>query len=114
YATQAEPNGIAQAFLIGRDFIAGDKCALVLGDNIFYGEGFIATLRRAAAFDKGGVIFAYWVVDPERYGVIEFDAADKPRAIVEKPQRPVSNWACTGLYFYDDTVADIAASLKPS
>jgi len=115
YATQPEPNGIAQAFLIGREFIDGEPVALVLGDNIFHGEGFIATLRQAATFDAGAVIFAYWVADPERYGVIEFQADGKtPKSIIEKPVKPPSNWAVTGLYFYDKNVSDIAASLKPS
>jgi glucose-1-phosphate thymidylyltransferase len=115
YATQAEPRGIAEAFIIGRDFIGGDAVALVLGDNIFHGEGFIATLRSASSFSGGAVVFAYWVADPERYGVVEFDADGvTPRAIVEKPREPQSNWAVTGLYFYDREVCDIAAGLKPS
>jgi glucose-1-phosphate thymidylyltransferase len=114
YAAQAEPRGIAQAFLIGRDFIGNGPSALVLGDNIFYGEGFTATLKRAAAFERGAVVFAYWVADPERYGVVDFDPHGRPRALVEKPARPPSNWAVTGLYFYDARVADIAATLQPS
>ena len=114
YAAQPKPEGIAQAFLIGRDFIGGDKVALVLGDNIFHGEGFIATLRRAADFDKGAVNFAYWVADPERYGVLHLDGAGNPLAILEKPNPAPSNWAVTGLYFYDADVVEIAATMKPS
>jgi glucose-1-phosphate thymidylyltransferase len=114
YAVQPNPEGLPQAFLIGRDFIAGDRSVLVLGDNIFYGEGFIARLRRAAASDAGAVLFAYWVSDPSQYGVIDFAANGEARAIVEKPKKPQSNYAVTGLYFYDEHVADIAATLKPS
>jgi glucose-1-phosphate thymidylyltransferase len=114
YAVQAEPNGIAQAFIIGRDFIGGEACALVLGDNIFYGEGFSEVLRRAAAIQDGAVVFGYWVADPERYGVLELGPDKKPTAIIEKPANPPTNWAVTGLYFYDREVCDIAAGLKPS
>ena len=115
YAAQPKPDGIAQAFLIGRDFIAGEPVALVLGDNIFHGEGFVSTLRNAAAHPKGATVFAYWVADPERYGVLEFKADGRtPAAILEKPAKPPSNWAVTGLYFYDGRVSDIAAALKPS
>ena len=114
YAVQAEPNGIAQAFIIGRDFIKGEACALVLGDNIFYGEGFSEVLRRAAAIKDGAVVFGYWVADPERYGVLELGPDKKPTAIIEKPANPPTNWAVTGLYFYDREVCDIAAGLKPS
>ncbi|WP_341702410.1 glucose-1-phosphate thymidylyltransferase RfbA [Ferrovibrio sp.] len=114
YAVQPEPRGIAQAFLIGRDFIAGDACALVLGDNIFYGEGFVEVLQRAAARADGAVVFGYWVADPERYGVLELGPGRTPRAIIEKPKIPPSNWAVTGLYFYDRHVCDIAAGLQPS
>ena len=124
YAVQPEPKGIAQAFLIGRDFIGNGPSALVLGDNLFYGQGFTEMLQRAAAqlqpapllpaAGGGAVVFAYWVADPERYGVVEFDASGGARAIVEKPNPAPSNWAVTGLYFYDAEVADIAASLKPS
>ncbi|MEK9969981.1 MAG: glucose-1-phosphate thymidylyltransferase RfbA [Ferrovibrio sp.] len=114
YAVQLEPNGIAQAFIIGRNFINGAACALVLGDNIFYGEGFGDVLRRAAAITDGAVVFGYWVADPERYGVLELDSDKKPRAIIEKPANPPTNWAVTGLYFYDKDVCDIAAGLKPS
>jgi glucose-1-phosphate thymidylyltransferase len=114
YAVQAEPNGIAQAFIIGRDFIGGEACALVLGDNIFYGEGFSEVLRRAAAIQDGAVVFGYWVADPERYGVLELGPDKRPTAIIEKPANPPTNWAVTGLYFYDREVCDIAAGLKPS
>ena len=114
YAVQAEPNGIAQAFIIGRDFIGGEACALVLGDNIFYGEGFSEVLRHAAAIAEGAVVFGYWVADPERYGVLELGPDKKPTAIIEKPANPPTNWAVTGLYFYDREVCDIAAGLKPS
>jgi glucose-1-phosphate thymidylyltransferase len=114
YATQAEPKGIAQAFLIGRDFIAGQRCALILGDNIFYGHGFTEQIQRAARINSGAIIFAYRVSDPERYGVIELDENARAIRIVEKPDKPKSQWAVTGLYFYDGQVADFAASLKPS
>jgi glucose-1-phosphate thymidylyltransferase len=114
YAVQPSPDGLAQAFLIGRDFIAGGRAALILGDNIFYGEGFVASLRRAADHGAGAVVFAYWVREPGQYGVIDFDAGGEPRAIVEKPPVPPSNYVVTGLYFYDERVAEIAATLKPS
>jgi len=114
YAVQPEPNGIAQAFLIGRDFLAGDHAALVLGDNIFYGEGFGDILRRAATRQQGATVFGYWVADPERYGVLDLDAQGGVRAIIEKPDPAPTNWAVTGLYFYDSQVSDIAAALKPS
>lgn len=114
YAVQLEPKGIAEAFIIGRHFLNGEPCALVLGDNIFYGEGFVQVLRRAAASEDGAVVFGYWVADPERYGVLELGPGRKPVAIIEKPKNPPSNWAVTGLYFYDREVCDIAASLKPS
>jgi glucose-1-phosphate thymidylyltransferase len=114
YATQAEPDGIAQAFLIGRDFIGDSSVALALGDNLFYGHGLPALLREASARTTGGTIFAYWVRDPERYGVVDFDAAGRPVAIEEKPARPRSPWAVTGLYFYDARVVQIAAGLRPS
>jgi glucose-1-phosphate thymidylyltransferase len=114
YAVQAEPKGIAQAFLIGRDFIAGRRCALILGDNIFYGHGFPEQIQTAAKIDSGATLFAYRVSDPGRYGVIELDENARPIAIVEKPKRPKSPWAVTGLYFYDGHVSDLAATLKPS
>lgn len=114
YAVQPEPNGIAQAFLIGRAFVGGAPCALVLGDNIFYGEGFSAVLRKAAQQQEGATVFGYWVADPERYGVLELNPDKSVRAIIEKPNPAPSNWAVTGLYFYDEAVSDIAASLKPS
>ncbi len=111
---QPSPDGLAQAFLIGRDFIAGERSALVLGDNIFYGQGFVATLRRAAQSEAGAVVFGYWVRDPSQYGVLDLAPDGSVRAIVEKPTVPPSNYAVTGLYFYDGQVADIAATLKPS
>lgn len=114
YAVQPSPDGLAQAFLIGRDFVAGGRSALVLGDNIFYGQGFGATLRRAAESEAGAVVFGYWVRDPSQYGVIDLAPDGSVRAIVEKPKAPPSNYAVTGLYFYDGQVADIAASLRPS
>jgi glucose-1-phosphate thymidylyltransferase len=114
YAAQPSPDGLAQAFLIGRGFIADAGVALALGDNIFYGHGFPDSLRRAAGRPRGATIFAYWVRDPERYGVVEFDAAGRPVDLEEKPPRPRSNWAVTGLYFYDNDVVEIAAGLKPS
>ena len=114
YAIQPKPEGLAQAFLIGKDFIGKDPCALVLGDNIFFGHGLTEQLRRAAARAEGGTIFAYHVPDPGRYGVIEFDGSGQPVSIVEKPPAPRSHWAVTGLYFYDNDVVSIAAGLKPS
>ncbi len=114
YAVQAEPRGIAEAFVIGRAFIGSAPVALALGDNVFYGHGLPESLRRAAERREGGTIFAYWVRDPERYGVVEFDAAGRAVAIEEKPARPRSPWAVTGLYFYDAGVVEIAAGLTPS
>jgi glucose-1-phosphate thymidylyltransferase len=114
YAVQPSPGGVAQAFLIGRDFIAGQRSALVLGDNIFYGEGFGASLRRAAASRDGAVIFAYRVREPSQYGVIEFMPDGRVRSIIEKPPNPSSNYAVTGLYFYDEHVVEIAETLTPS
>jgi glucose-1-phosphate thymidylyltransferase len=114
YAVQPNPGGLAQAFLIGRDFIAGRRSALVLGDNIFYGEGFSAVLRRAAASPAGAVVFTYWVREPSQYGVVDFAPDGRVRALVEKPPNPPSNFAVTGLYFYDEHVSEIAGTLKPS
>jgi len=114
YAEQPRPEGLAQAFIIGRDFIGQDRVCLILGDNIFYGHGFQEILRRAVQLEQGGLIFGYWVRDPERYGVVEFDELGNVREIVEKPLRPKTNFAVPGLYFYDNRVVEIAASLKPS
>jgi glucose-1-phosphate thymidylyltransferase len=114
YAEQPKPDGIAQAFLIGRDWLAGDACALALGDNLIYGDHLSALLRAAAARGNGATVFAYQVRDPERYGVVSFDDADRPLEIVEKPAAPLSNWAVTGLYFYDSTVSDLARTIRPS
>ncbi len=114
YAEQSAPRGIAEALIIAEDFVAGDHCALVLGDNIFYGRGFSGMLRDAADFDDGAVVFAYQVVDPERYGVVSFDADRRAIDIVEKPAVPPSSFAVTGLYFYDRNAADVARSIAPS
>jgi glucose-1-phosphate thymidylyltransferase len=114
YAAQPRPEGLAQAFLIGRDFIGGEGCALVLGDNIFYGHELTVHLRRAVERDSGATIFAYWVRDPERYGVVSFGPNDEPLRLVEKPAHPDSPYAVTGLYFYDRQVVDLAAKLEPS
>lgn len=114
YAVQPAPEGLAQAFLIGRHFLAGRCCALVLGDNIFYGHDLGHMLQRASARESGATIFAYAVSDPERYGVVELDSSGKPCRLQEKPQKPSSPYAVTGLYFYDQDVVDYAASLKPS
>ncbi len=114
YAAQPRPEGLAQAFIIGREFVGDDRVALVLGDNIFYGHGLPELLRRAAARDSGATVFGYYVSDPERYGVVEFDGHGRAVTVEEKPARPKSNYAVTGLYFYDNRVLDIAAGLKPS
>ncbi len=114
YAVQAAPEGLAQAFIIGRDFIGRDSSALVLGDNIFYGHDLQPLLERANARTAGATVFAYPVADPERYGVAEFDGGGRVLSLEEKPQQPKSRYAVTGLYFYDNQVLDIAASLKPS
>jgi glucose-1-phosphate thymidylyltransferase len=114
YAAQPSPGGLAQAFLIGKEFVGKDRVALVLGDNIFYGAGLPEQLQAAAAREKGATVFAYQVRDPERYGVVEFDAKDRAVSIEEKPAAPRSNYAVTGLYFYDNRVLDVAARLKPS
>ena len=114
YAAQPRPDGLAQAFIIGRDFVAGQASALVLGDNLFFGHGLSELLHRAGKTTEGATIFAYWVDDPERYGVVAFDEAGRPASIEEKPKTPISNWAATGLYFYDRDVVDIAAEIRPS
>ncbi len=114
YAVQPSPDGLAQAFIIGRDFVGHDPSALVLGDNIFYGHDFQSQLQNAAVRKEGASVFAYHVHDPERYGVVEFDKRGRAVSLEEKPLKPKSNFAVTGLYFYDNDVLDIAASLKPS
>ncbi len=114
YAVQPSPDGLAQAFIIGRRFIGDDAVALALGDNVFYGHGFPESLRRAATTPRGATVFAYWVRDPERYGVVEFDGAGRAIGLEEKPEKPRSNYAVTGLYFYDNRIVDIAAALAPS
>src|SRR5262245_61465002 len=113
YAVQPSPDGLAQAFLIGERFLGGDSAALVLGDNIFYGHGVSEQVQRAARQTNGATVFGYWVRDPERYGVVELDAEGKALSLAEKPKQPKSNYAVTGLYFYDRDVVDIARSLKP-
>jgi glucose-1-phosphate thymidylyltransferase len=114
YAAQAAPNGLAEAYIIGAGFVGTEPSALILGDNIFHGDGLVNLCGRAAAREEGATVFAYRVRDPERYGVVAFDAAGTARSIEEKPKVPRSNWAVTGLYFYDGEVVDIARSLKPS
>jgi len=114
YAVQPSPDGLAQAFLIGKEFLAGEGCCLVLGDNIFYGHDFAKTLREAASHTSGATVFAYPVLDPERYGVVEFDADRKAISLEEKPLKPKSRYAVTGIYFFDAQVVSIAESLKPS
>jgi glucose-1-phosphate thymidylyltransferase len=114
YAVQPSPDGLAQAFVIGRDFVAGEPSCLILGDNIFYGHGLTEALQRAAQRRDGATVFGYWVRDPERYGVAEFDAGSRVVGLEEKPSAPKSHWAVTGLYFYDARVCDYAAALKPS
>jgi len=114
YAVQPRPEGLAQAFLIGEDFLQGEGGALVLGDNLFYGQSMGGQLRHAAETPDGATVFAYWVRDPERYGVVSFDAAGRPATIEEKPEHPKSNYAVTGLYFYDQHVVEVAKSIRPS
>ena len=114
YAVQAKPEGLAQAFIIGRDFVGNDCCSLVLGDNIFHGHGLIEMLARAASQKVGATVFGYYVRDPERYGVVAFDETGIAESIEEKPSRPKSNWAVTGLYFYDNEVIEIARNITPS
>ena len=114
YITQPSPDGLAQAFILGENFIAGDSCAMVLGDNIFYGNGFIKHLRSAAAKTQGATVFGYYVDDPERFGIVEFDSDGRAISIEEKPEHPKSNYAVTGLYFYDRHVCEYAKKIKPS
>lgn len=114
YAEQPKPEGLAQAFIIGKDFVGKDKVCLILGDNIFYGYGMTGKLQTAAKMEHGAIIFGYWVNDPNRYGVVAFDQNGIAYDIEEKPEKPKSNWAVTGLYFYDNRVLDIASDLKPS
>jgi glucose-1-phosphate thymidylyltransferase len=114
YAVQQLPNGLAEAYLIGREFVAGQPSCLILGDNLFYGHGLTEALKRAAAEASGATVFGYWVRDPERYGVAEFDPAGRVIGLEEKPRQPKSNYAVTGLYFYDSRACEYAASLEPS
>ncbi len=114
YIEQPHPGGLAQAFILGREFIGGNHVCLILGDNIFYGQGFQQILRRALQLERGGIVFGYWVHAPGQYGVVQFDESGKVLSIEEKPERPKSNYAVPGLYFYDNDVVDIASGLKPS
>lgn len=114
YAQQPKPEGLAQAFIIGREFIGKSNVCLVLGDNIFYGHGLLEILHKASRIEQGGVVFGYWVKDPERYGIVEFDESGKALNIEEKPRKPKSNYAVPGLYFYDNDVVEIASELRPS
>ena len=114
WAVQPSPDGLAQAFIIGKDFVAGEGCCLVLGDNIFYGASLPELLRKAATTDEGATVFGYWVKEPQAYGVAEIDDGGRCLSLEEKPAKPKSNWAVTGLYFYDAQVCDLAAALKPS
>jgi len=114
FAQQPRPEGLAQAFIIGREFVGNNNVSLILGDNIFYGHGFPEKLERAASQKEGATVFGYWVKDPERYGVVSFNQVGQALEVEEKPSQPKSNWAVTGLYFYDNRVLDIAACLKPS
>lgn len=114
YAVQPSPDGLAQAFIIGRDFIANEPCAMVLGDNLFFGSGLIDKLQKAAQQETGATVFAYWVKNPGQYGVVEFDERDRVISLEEKPANPRSNYVVTGLYFYDSQASDLAGSLKPS
>jgi glucose-1-phosphate thymidylyltransferase len=114
YVVQGKPIGLAHAFVLGRDFVGSDPVALILGDNVFYGHGLSAELEQAAGRAEGATVFAYYVSEPSQYGVVKFDSSERPVDIVEKPAQFLSNWAVTGLYFYDNTVLDIAAKLRPS
>ncbi|MDR1603792.1 MAG: glucose-1-phosphate thymidylyltransferase RfbA [Gracilibacteraceae bacterium] len=114
YAVQPKPEGLAQAFLIGEDFIGGQSCAMILGDNVFYGSGLTNHLRQAKARERGATIFGYYVDEPQRFGIVEIDAAGRPVSIEEKPAAPKSNYCVTGLYFYDERVCDLAKQVRPS